>query len=131
MKGLVLADVKLIKEMDRDLDGDSLIIPARINKDGTLGRSTSATQEQFKTLRKYVRRTLAAIGSGIIDGNVTISPYKKSTLTACSYCSYSSVCQFDTSVPGNSYRILRDYKEDELWKLMRNMDESVERGGLK
>ena len=124
MKGLVLADVKLIKAMDRDLDGDSLIIPARINKDGSLGRSTSATQEQFKTLRKYVRRTLAAIGSGIIDGNVTISPYKKSTLTACTYCSYSSVCQFDTSVPGNSYRVLRDYKEDELWRLMGKIDES-------
>lgn len=125
MKGLVLADVKLIKAMDRDLDGDSLIIPARINKDGSLGRSTSATQEQFKTLRKYVRRTLAAIGSDIIDGNVTISPYKKSTMTACTYCSYSSVCQFDTSVRGNSYRVLRDYKEDELWRLMAKMDEGV------
>lgn len=131
MKGLVLADVKLIKAMDRDLDGDSLIIPARINKDGSLGRSTSATQEQFKTLRKYVRRTLAAIGSGILDGNVTISPYKKSTMTACTYCSYSSVCQFDTSVRGNSYRVLRDYKEDEIWRLMTKLDESAERGGLK
>lgn len=127
MKGLVLADVKLIKAMDRDLDGDSLIIPARINKDGSLGRSTAATQEQFKLLRKHVRRILAAIGSGILDGNVTISPYKKNAITACTYCSYSSVCQFDTSVRGNSYRYLKDHKEEELWRLMGQTDEGVGR----
>jgi len=125
MKGLVLADVKLIKAMDRDLDGDSLIIPARINKDGSLGRSAAATQEQFRILRKHVRRTLAAIGSNILDGNVAISPYKKKSITACTYCSYSSVCQFDTSMRGNSYRFMKDYKEEELWKLMGHTEEGV------
>ncbi len=139
MKGLVLADVKLIKAMDRDLDGDSLIIPARINKDGSLGRSSVATQEQFKLLRKHVRKTLAAIGSSIMEGNVTISPYKKNTITACTNCSYSSVCQFDTSMRGNSYRFLKDHKEEDLWKLMGQtnegetltMHQSDKRGGLK
>ncbi len=139
MKGLVLADVKLIKAMDRELDGDSLIIPARINKDGSLGRSTAATQEQFKILRKHVRRTLTAIGSGILEGNVAISPYRKSTMTACTYCSYSSVCQFDTSVRGNSYRFLKEHKEEDLWKLMGHTIEGGtqttrqpdERGGLR
>lgn len=120
MKGLILADVKLIKEMDKQLDGDSLIIPARINKDGSLGRSSAATREQFGVLRGYVRKTLASIGSGILDGNVTISPYKKRTMTACTYCNFSSVCQFDTSIRDNRYRILADLKEDELWQLMRN-----------
>lgn len=140
MKGLVLADVKLVRAMDKELEGDSLIIPARINKDGSLGRSTAATQEQFKALREYVRKTLAELGKGILDGNTAISPYKKSTMTACDYCSYSSVCQFDTSVRGNSYRILRDYKDDEIWELMGGTNEasagkeskstSDKRGGL-
>ena len=118
MKGLVLADVKLIKEMDRDMSGDSLIIPARINKDGSLGRSSAATMEQFRVLRNHVRKLLTSIGSGILDGNVAVSPYKKKTITACTYCSYSSVCQFDTSMKDNRYRFLADLDEDELWKLM-------------
>lgn len=123
MKGLVLADVKLIREMDRQLDGDSLIIPARINKDGTLGKSSAATKEQFKVLQEHVRKTLAKIGSGIVDGNVSISPYKKRTNTACTYCSFSSVCKFDTSIRENRYRILADMDEDELWQLMRKAAE--------
>ncbi len=118
MKGLVLADVKLIKEMDKDLSGDSLIIPARINKDGSLGRSSAATKEQFTVLRSHVRKLLASIGTGILDGNVAVSPYKKRTASACTYCSYSSVCQFDTSMKDNRYRILADMDEAELWKLM-------------
>jgi len=57
MKGLLLADVKLIREMDKDIEGSSMIIPATVNKDGSLGKNTSAaTMEQFKLLRKYVRK---------------------------------------------------------------------------
>lgn len=119
MKGLVLADVKLVREMDRQIDGDSLIIPARINKDGSLGRSSAATKDQFNVLCGYVRKTLASIGSEILNGNVAISPYKKRTMTACTYCSFSSVCQFDTSLRDNRYRIVPDLKEDELWQIMR------------
>ena len=118
MKGLVLADVKLIRGMDKNIDGDSLIIPARLNKDGALGRSSAATKEQFDVLRGYVRKTLSSIGSGILDGDVVISPYKKRTMTACTYCSFSSVCQFDTAVRDNRYRIVPDHKEDEVWHLM-------------
>ena len=118
MKGLVLADVKVIREMDRQIEGDSLIIPARVNKDGSLGRSSAATHEQFTALRRYVRKVLAGIASGIMDGDVAISPYKKKTLTACKYCGFNPVCQFDASFRDNRYRVLADYKDDELWKLM-------------
>lgn len=119
MKGLVLADVKLLREMDRKIDGDSLIVPARINKDGTLGRSSAATRDQFGMLRRYVRKTLASIGSGILDGNVAISPYKKKSMTACTYCSFNSICQFDVSIRDNRYRMLADRKDDEWWQVMR------------
>lgn len=118
MKGLVLADVKLIKEMDRDLAGDSLIIPARINKDGSLGRSSAATEQQFGILRGHVKKILASIGKDILEGKVTVSPYRKRTVTACTYCAYSSVCQFDTSMKENRYRIFADLEEDEIWRKM-------------
>ena len=41
MKGLVLADVDVVKEMDRTIEGDSLFIPVRINKGDTLGKVSS------------------------------------------------------------------------------------------
>jgi len=118
MKGLLLADVRLVREMDRQIDGDSLIIPARLNKGDILGRSSAATEEQFGVLRKHVRKTLMNIGEEILRGNVKISPYKKRTVTACTYCSYTSVCQFDPAVADNNYRFLPDIKDEDVWSYM-------------
>ena len=116
MKGLLLADVKLIKEMDREIDGDSLIIPARINKGDVLGRSSAATLEQFHLLRRYVKKLLARIGEEMLSGDVSISPYKKKRVTSCQYCSYSAICQFDPSLKDNKYKMLKDFKDDEVWE---------------
>lgn len=118
MKGLLLADVKLIKGMDESIDGDSLIIPARINKGGDLGRSSAATAEQFELIKRHVRKLLNSLGEEMLKGNISISPYKRKRMTACSYCGYMSICQFDTKLRGNSYRNFHEKKEAEVWELM-------------
>jgi len=120
MKGLLLADVKLIKEMDKGIEGDSLIIPARINKDGSLGRSSSATLEQFDLLRNYAKIILRKMCEDMLRGNVSIKPYKKKKMTPCVYCGYDAVCQFDLALKGNEYRILAEKSDDEIWELMRS-----------
>ncbi|MFZ5353393.1 MAG: helicase-exonuclease AddAB subunit AddB [Bacillota bacterium] len=118
MKGLLLADVKLIREMDRQIEGDSLVIPARINKDESLGRSSAATLEQFELLRSHVRRLLQKLGQEMLSGNINISPYKYKRHTPCLYCSYKPVCRFDPSMKDNSYRLLNDKKDDEVWEVI-------------
>ncbi|MDD4504144.1 MAG: PD-(D/E)XK nuclease family protein, partial [Clostridiaceae bacterium] len=128
MKGLLLADVKLIKEMDTGIDGDSLIIPARVNKGGDLGRSSAATAEQFDILKRHVRKLLNSLGEEMLKGNISISPYRRKRMTACAYCGYASICQFDTRLSGNNYRNLQDKKEDEVWELMRG--KTVEGGDV-
>lgn len=128
MKGLVLADVKLVKEMDRDIDGYSNIIPARVNKSGELGKSSAATLEQFELLRTHVRRLLYEVGEEMLNGDVSISPYKTRGMSACTYCSYTSVCQFDTSLKGNTYRILQSVEDSEVWERCRNEGHVSERG---
>lgn len=118
MKGLLLADVKLVKEMDRQIDGDSLIIPARINKGDVLGRSSAATAQQFDVLRKYVKKLLTRMGEEMLSGEVSMKPYKKKKVTSCTYCSYAAVCQFDPGLKDNRYRNLEERKDDEVWKLI-------------
>jgi ATP-dependent helicase/nuclease subunit B len=128
MKGLLLADVKLIKEMDRSIEGNSLIIPATLNKSGELGsRSSAVSMEQFTLIRKHVRRLLAELGEQMLKGNISISPYKRKRVTACSYCSFHPVCQFDTTVKGNRFRNLYDKKDEEVWELI-TKGETVEGG---
>lgn len=118
MKGLLLADVKLIKEMDTSIDGDSLIIPARVNKGGDLGRASAATAEQFEIVTRHVRKLLYSLGEEMLKGNISISPYKRKRMTACAYCGYLSICQFDTKLSGNNYRNLHEKKDEEVWDLM-------------
>lgn len=122
MKGLLLADVQLIKYMDNTIEGNSIIIPARINKGDVLGKSSAATIEQFTVLRSYVKQLLKDMCSELMKGNVPISPYKKKKLTSCSYCNYSSVCQFDQSQKENSFRMLHDREDNDIWKLMNEID---------
>jgi ATP-dependent helicase/nuclease subunit B len=118
MKGLLLADVKLIREMDTGIDGDSLIIPARVNKNGDLGRSSAATAEQFGIIKRHVKKLLQNLGEEMLKGSISISPYRRKLMTACAYCGYMSICQFDTSLAGNNYRNLYDKKDAEVWELM-------------
>ena len=101
MKGLILADVNIIKKMDTKIEeqGTSSIIPAGIKKDGELrSRDTSAiTKEQFENLQKYTDKIIKQISQEILSGNIDIKPYynTKDKKTPCEYCSYKSICRFD------------------------------------
>jgi ATP-dependent helicase/nuclease subunit B len=125
MNGLLLADVKLIRGMDNEINGHSMIIPASVNKGDTLGKNTSAaTLDQFNMLRKYVKRLLTGLCSEIMKGNADIKPYRRKGETPCRYCSFMPVCQFDPSLKDNSYRMLHDRDDEEIWKLMENEREA-------
>jgi len=127
MRGLLLADVKLIRAMDNSIEGTSMIIPATLNKGDVLGKNTSAaTLEQFKLLRKYIRKLLKDLCDEIMKGNMSIKPYKKKGTTSCKYCSFLSVCQFDTAMKENSYKLLYDKDNEEIWKLMAKEEEKAE-----
>lgn len=116
MKGLLLADVRLIKEMDHSINGASTIIPATLNKGDVLGKNTSAaTKEQFAGLKRYMKKLLTSICTEIMRGNVSISPYRKNRMTPCDYCGFRAICQFDAAMPDNRYRILQDISDDDVW----------------
>ncbi len=116
MRGLLLADVKLIKQMDNTIEGSSTIIPAAVNKGDVLGSNTSAaTREQFEMLRRHVVKLVGQLCAEIRDGNTKISPYRKKDISSCKYCSFKPVCQFDTAIKDNKYRTLYDIDRDDIW----------------
>lgn len=120
MRGLLLKDIKIIKEMDKELDnGYSLIIPAQIVKGSEIGDKTSgATLEQFELLRKYVRKIVITLCEDMLKGNISIVPYKKKKNTPCEHCKFAAVCQFDPSIRDNKYKYLDDKNNEDVWKLM-------------
>jgi helicase-exonuclease AddAB, AddB subunit len=127
MKGLLLSDIKVIKEMDHDLDKYSLIIPAMLKSDGTLGSSTSAAgADEFEGLRKHVKNKVVELCEDMLKGNISISPYKRKNDTPCKFCSYKSICRFDVSIRENSYRFIKDASRDEIWSAIK---QETSRGG--
>ena len=119
LSGMVLEDIDVIKQMDNTLKRYSDILPVTLTKDGVDKRSSTATLEEFNALRQYVRDIVAELGEEILKGNVKVSPYKSGKNTSCNYCLYKSVCQFDTLLEDNQYRILKNLKKEEIWQKLK------------
>jgi len=120
MKGLLTADREVVSLMDTTLDkGYSSIVPVAVKADGSFYSSASvATPEQWGHLLSSVRGTISDIGTRITEGDVAIEPYRIGQETACTFCSFRPVCQFDEAVEGNSYNNLGKPGKDVIWDLL-------------
>ena len=121
MKGLILADVKVVKLHDKNLqNGSSALVPAYIGKDGELSekKTSGVTAEQFKDLQKYMDTIIKQISKEILGGNIDLKPYYKDKKTPCKYCDYKSICSFNMGGCENSYNYIdKKSKEEILSKL--------------
>lgn len=121
LRGLIIADTDIIKKMDENIGSNSLIVPAGINKDGSLSKNSSAiTYEQFEILRKYVKDTVAKICEEILEGNISIEPCKNNRRTPCEYCVFKEVCAFDVNLKENCFRVLNPLSDDKIWDILEN-----------
>ena len=109
MKGLILADISVVKLMDNKLQtGASDIIPVYISKDGTISEKKSSviSKENFNGLQKQVKETIKEISKEILKGKVDIKPYNYNKKTGCDYCKYKTICMFNTNIKGNEYNYI-------------------------
>ncbi len=109
MKGLILADISVVKMMDNKLEtGASDIIPVYISKDGTLSekRSSVISKEDFDSLQKRVKDIIKEISKEILRGKIEIKPYYYNKKTGCDYCVYKTICMFNTNIKGNEYNFI-------------------------
>lgn len=126
MKGLIVADVNIIKMMDNKIeDGKtSNIISAGLKNDGEINNSKTSgavTNVQFENLQKYMNKLEKQISEEILSGNINILPYYSAKKQSpCEYCKYNAICNFDTSMPNNKYRYIEKLKKEEV---IANMEE--------
>ncbi|WP_019414451.1 helicase-exonuclease AddAB subunit AddB [Paenisporosarcina sp. TG20] len=108
MRGLLIDDASVLNEMDTEISGTSKVIPARINKDGSISKSFSkvVSPQDLANLRTFVRTKHQQAGDGMLAGETSVSPYRIKDKTACDYCNFRSVCQFDPTDPDQQYRNL-------------------------
>ncbi|MGE6487668.1 helicase-exonuclease AddAB subunit AddB [Paenisporosarcina sp. NPDC076898] len=108
MRGLLIDDANVLSEMDTEITGTSKVIPARINKDGSISKSFSkvVSTQDMENLRTFVRKKHQQAGDGMLAGDTRVLPYRMKDKTACDYCNFRSVCQFDPTAPDQHYRKL-------------------------
>lgn len=120
MKGLVLADINVIKFMDNKLEkGYSNILPVYVGKDGiSPSRSSIATKEEFYKMQKYINKLIKQISKEILSGKIEIKPVLdvKNKKTSCDYCAYKPICKFNTNE--NEYEYIGNLSWDECMKKM-------------
>ena len=117
MKGLIIADVKIIKMNDNILkSGRSKIIPAALTTSGDINQkwTNGVNEEEFKILQEYIYKTLEDISKEILSGNIDLKPYYKKGKTPCKYCEYKGVCGFNSRQNNNNYNYIDEKSKDEI-----------------
>ena len=114
LEGIVLDDMDLIDAMDTEIGGASKVLPIKyVKKNGTYSGSSGGylfSREEFEELSAQVDLQVERICREICDGKIDIRPKKEKKKdmegnykTSCKYCSYKSICMFDTAFPGCWY----------------------------
>ncbi|QBP41731.1 helicase-exonuclease AddAB subunit AddB [Paenisporosarcina antarctica] len=116
MRGLLVDDAHVLNEMDTEISGTSKVIPARINKDGSISKAFSkvVSAEDLANLRTFVRTKHQQAGDGMLSGDTRVLPYRMKDKTACDYCNFRSVCQFDPTDVDQQYRKLAIATPEEI-----------------
>lgn len=114
LEGIVLDDMDMIDSMDTEIGGASKVLPIKyVKKNGSYSGSSGGylfSREEFEELSAQVDQQVERICREICDGKIDIRPKKEKKKdmegnykTSCKYCSYKSICMFDTAFPGCRY----------------------------
>ena len=83
-------------------------IPEMMPREALDKTSAGLTREDFSTLERDVRKEMEKISQGIVSGRIDITPfYLDKNTDGCSFCNYRTICRFQKTNRGNSYRILK------------------------
>ena len=116
MNGYLPEDYDVVHLSDQRLSeqAKSDIVPITLNK------------ETLKMLRHYTNQMIEESAIKITQGQLNINPMKYGERSACDYCQYRGICQFDPDFLGNTSRLLPKMKSDAAMEAMKC---KLEKGG--
>ena len=123
MKGLILADVNVVKMMDNKLQtGSSDIIPVYITKDGDISenRSSTVTKSDFEKLNLKIKEIIKEISKEILIGKIDIKPYNYKKKTGCDYCKYKTICMFNPNIKDNNFNYISNNTKEYILEQLKN-----------
>ncbi|WP_332650324.1 helicase-exonuclease AddAB subunit AddB [Lysinibacillus sp. 54212] len=113
MNGLVTSELDVLEAMDTELleNKKSNVIPVSVTNKGALGAYSKVVDESsMPALQQFVMEKHREAGNAIFSGKTSITPYALKNKTACDYCSFKAICQFDPSDGTQSHHKLNPQK---------------------
>lgn len=124
MKGLVIKDLKVVREMDKTIEdgGTSSIIPVALNKPKkgedepafSKNNSSIISNGGFNALRDHMKEKIKEVCENMLEGIIEVTPCKNGKSFYCDFCDFSSICQFDESLGVNNYKVMPRMKPKDL-----------------
>ena len=130
MKGIVVADLDIIKMMDSRIEPSSYSesIPVYFDKNGDINKSKSSIldKEKFDRLQKYTKHIIKEISKDIFSGDINIQPFYMNKKTPCEYCNFKTICNFDRKLEGNDYRYIKNLSKDYVLEQIKSAETNGE-----
>ncbi len=121
--GVINLKDEVLLHLDHRQEGESLAVPVKYNKNGSLAKSSKAVpEEEFRLMMRHAVRKVAESHRKILDGRTDALPYRKGQETGCDYCGYRYVCGFDRKIPGYVYREIDKASKEEILTAMKADD---------
>ncbi len=98
-------------------------IAAETEDESVNAKTKRIGNEEFEILSGFVNHKIREIGQKIFDGEISANPYRLGEECGCDYCPYHGVCGFEPGEPGQSYRQLKQIKDDA--EIFRSMKEEM------
>ena len=81
-------------------------------------------KEDLSNLINHATNLAKEISDNIINGKISITPYKKSSETPCEYCKYGNICHFDTCFKDNKFNELEITAAKDIIKMLKEENEN-------
>lgn len=120
LDGMIHLKDEVLRHLEHCAQGESLAVPVKYNKNGTLSKnSKTASEEEFRLMMQHARKKVDDIRGEILEGVTTPVPYRKGQETGCDYCKYRHICGFDLKIPGFHYREIQKMNQSEAFAKMK------------
>ena len=121
--GLVLNDPALLEAWEKG--EDKRYIPVKFNAKKGVASGSVADLEGMGRLSRHLRLSLTRMAGELHRGSIAADPYYRSQQEdACQHCDYLEACYVSDGEDGESCRYLPRLKDDKVWELLREEDES-------
>ena len=125
--GVINCKDEVLAHLDRRMEGESLVVPVKYNKNGSLSKTSKAvSEEEFAVMMQHAAGKVKSVHEQILKGEVEPRPYRNGQETGCDYCGYRNICGFDTRLNGYEYRKIRKMSLEEAIAAMKGVGKTWE-----